>query len=112
YQALLVPRDGDPRFVVRKFETTNVQGLSWLKSAVGMEDWEDPLDGTQRALSACGAAEARIGFEDRGFFLPPAILDGLRGRLSRATFVPASGIVERCRLIKSPAEVDYVRRAA
>jgi Xaa-Pro aminopeptidase len=112
YQALLVPRDGDPRFVVRKFETTNVQGLSWLKSAVGLEDWEDPLDGTQRALSACGAAEGRIGFEDRGFFLPPAILDGLRGRLSRATFVPASGIVERCRLIKSPAEVDYVRRAA
>jgi Xaa-Pro dipeptidase len=32
--------------------------------------------------------------------------------MSGATFVPASGIVERGRLIKSPAEIDYVRRAA
>ena len=112
YQALVVPRDGDPQFVVRTFETPNVHGLSWLKGVAGVEDWEDPLDVTLRVLRASGAGEGRVGFEDRGFFLPPAVLDGLRRGLPRATFVPATGIVERCRLVKSAAEIECVRRAA
>jgi Xaa-Pro dipeptidase len=112
YQMLVVPRDGEPQFVVRKFETTNVHGLSWLKGVAGIEDWEDPLEVTQRAVRAVGAAEGRIGYEDRGFFLPAAILDGLRKGLPKATFTPASGIVERCRLVKSPAEIAYIRQAA
>ena len=112
YQALVIPRDGAPQFVVRKFETTNVQGTSWLKDGFGVEDWEDPLDVTVRAVEMCGGREGSMGFEDRGFFLPPAILDGLRSRLPRARFVPAGGIVEACRVVKSAAEIGYVRKAA
>jgi Xaa-Pro dipeptidase len=111
YQALLVPLDGQPQFVVRRLEMTNVEGLSWIKSGIALEDREDVLDGTIRGVEACGAREARIGFEDRGFFLPPAILDGLRARLAKARLVPGGGIVEGCRAVKSPAEVAYVRRA-
>jgi Xaa-Pro dipeptidase len=112
YQALLVPCDGEPLFVVRKFELSNVQTISWIRSGRPVEDWEDPLDATYRAVEACGAAGGRLGFEDRGFFLPPAIVDGLRSRLPRAEFVPASGLVEECRLIKSPGEIEYIRQAA
>jgi Xaa-Pro aminopeptidase len=112
YQALVVPRDGEPQFVVRKFESPNVQGLSWLKGVAGVEDWQDPLDVTQSAIRAVGAGEGRVGFEDRGFFLPPGILDGLRSVLPKARFVPATGVVERCRVIKSPAEIGYIRKAA
>jgi Xaa-Pro dipeptidase len=112
YQALLVPRDGEPRFVVRRFELTNVQAISWIHSGTPVEDWEDPLDATYRAVEACGAVTSRLGFEDRGFSLPPAILEGLRTRLPRAEFVPASGLVEECRLIKSAAEIEYIRKAA
>jgi Xaa-Pro dipeptidase len=97
---------------VRKFETTNVHGLSWLKGVVGIEDWQDPLDVTLGALRAVGAGEGRVGVEDRGFFMPPGVLDGLRGGLPKARFVPASGVVEHCRVIKSPAEIGYIRRAA
>jgi Xaa-Pro dipeptidase len=112
YQALVVPRDGAPRFVVRKFEVPNVQGLSWLEDACAVDDTEDPLDVTVRAVELCGGREGTVGFEDRGFFLPPAILEGLRGRLPRARVVPAGGIVEACRVIKSPAEVACVRKGA
>jgi Xaa-Pro aminopeptidase len=112
YQALVVPADGEPQFVVRKFEMTNVQGLSWLKSGFGVEDTEDPLDVTVRAVRAAAGAGPRIGYEDRGFFLPPAILDGLRARLPQGRFVPASGIVEARRLVKSAAEIGYIRAAA
>jgi Xaa-Pro dipeptidase len=112
YQALVVPRDGTPRFVVRKFEVPNVRSLSWIKDAVGVEDTEDPLDVTVQAVRAAGGGSARIGYEDRGFFLPPAILDGLRAGLPQARFVPASGVVEACRVVKSPAEIACVRQAA
>jgi Xaa-Pro dipeptidase len=112
YQALLVPLEGEPQFVVRKFEMTNVQGLSWLTHGVPVEDWEDPVDGMLRAIQACHGRGARIGFEDRGFFLPPGILDALRERLSTTPFVPATGVVEACRVVKSPAEIACIRRAA
>lgn len=112
YQALLVPADGEPHFVVRKLEMTNVQGLSWIKSGVAVEDWEQPLDGTVRALRACGGSAARIGFEDRGLFLPPEIVEGLRVGLPQAQLVGASGVVEATRLIKSPAEIGCIRTAA
>jgi Xaa-Pro dipeptidase len=112
YQALVVPRAGAPRFVVRKFETPNVQALSWLKDVCPVEDTEDPLDVTARGVEQCGGREGTIGFEDRGFFLPPAILEGLRSRLPRARLVPAGGIVEGCRVVKSPAEIACIRKAA
>lgn len=112
YQALVVPADGEPQFVVRKLEMTNVQALSWLKRGIGIDDTEDPLDVTVRAVRDAGGAAARLGYEDRGFFLPPAVLDGLRDRLSGARFVPASGIVEACRVVKSPAEIACIRQAA
>src|SRR5262245_32290303 len=50
YQALVLPRDGAPQFVVRKLEMTNVQGISWLKDGFAVEDTEDPLDVTVRAV--------------------------------------------------------------
>jgi Xaa-Pro dipeptidase len=112
YQALVVPAAGEPQFVVRKLEMTNVQALSWLKRGIGIDDTEDPLEVTLRALREAGGGDARIGYEDRGFFLPPAILDGLRGGLPTARFVAASGIVEACRVVKSPAEIAYIRQAA
>lgn len=112
YQAMLLPLSGTPLFVVRALEIGHVWGLSWIKKAVALDDGDDPLEGTVEALSMCGARSARIGFEDQRFFLPPAILDGLRARLRAARFVPASGIIERCRVIKTAAEIDYIRVAS
>ena len=53
----------------------------------------------------------QAGFDDRGFFLPPHILDGLWARLQSAHFVPAGDLVERGRMIKSSQELDYIREA-
>jgi Xaa-Pro dipeptidase len=112
YQALVVPLSGDPQFVVRKLEYPNVQALSWIKSGSVVADTEDPLNTTAACIETLGGARASIGFEDQSFFLPAAIIDGLRARLSGARFSPASGVVERSRMIKSPREIEYVRRAA
>lgn len=112
YQALIVLKDRDPVFIVRYFEVPVVKGLSWAKDCVGIDDTEDQVEATARALKSLGADGARIGYEEKGFFTPPGILDGLRSKLSGATFVQGGGIVELSRRVKSPAEIDYLRKAA
>jgi Xaa-Pro dipeptidase len=112
YQALVVPLTGEPQFVVRRLEFTNVMSLSWLKGGYAVGDTESYFEATARCVEKLGGARSRIGFDDQGFFLPAAILDGLRNRLKSATFVPASAVVETCRMIKSPKEIEYIRKAA
>lgn len=112
FQALVVPVAGEPQFVARKLEMTNVPALSWLKSGIPVEDTEHPLDALVRALELCGGEAPVIGYEESGYFLPPGILDSLRARMPRARLVPASGVVEQCRVVKSPAEIEYIRKAA
>lgn len=112
YQALLVPADGDPAFVVRKIETTNVKAHSWIEAASAVEDGQDPVAVTVERIAGLGAAAARIGYEDQAPFLPPAVLERMRAGLPGAAFVAASGIVEASRAVKSPAEIVYLRQAA
>ncbi|MFO0995907.1 MAG: Xaa-Pro peptidase family protein [Alphaproteobacteria bacterium] len=112
YQALLIPVDAAPCFVVRKLELGNVHHHSWIGDGAPVEDGVDPTEATAERIRRYGAERARIGYEDQAVFLPPATLDRLRARLPGARFVPASGIVEACRMIKSPAEIAYLRRAA
>ncbi|MCX7356060.1 MAG: Xaa-Pro peptidase family protein [Alphaproteobacteria bacterium] len=112
YQALVVPANGEPQFVVRRLEFTNVQSLSWIKKGYAVADTESYFEATASCIEGLGGARARIGFDDQGFFLPAGILDALRARLKNATFVPAGGVVEACRLIKSPKEIEYIREAA
>jgi Xaa-Pro dipeptidase len=112
YQALLLPLAGDPFFVVRRIEATNVAARSWIADATAVEDGRDPVEATAARIMAAGAADARIGYEDQGPFLPPATLAGLHARLPAAAFVAASGVVEGVRAIKSAAEIAYLRQAA
>jgi len=113
YQSLLVPMDREPLFIVRKFETPNVEGLSWAKSCFGYEDWQSPIDVTTDAIkSVRTAGQQSIGYDERGYYMPPYVLDALRAMLPDTKWVPSSGVVEWCRIVKSPAEIKYMRKAA
>ena len=112
FQALAVPLDGEPQFVTRRLEFANVRSLSWIKEGYAVGDTESYFDATANCIEAMGGATARIGFDDAGFFLPASILDRLRARLAKASFVPTGGLVEKGRMIKSPREIEYIRKAA
>lgn len=112
FQALLVSATREPLFVVRHYEMPHVKGISWTRDCLSFADHESPVDAMMRAVAVIGAESARIGYEEKGLFLPPEVLDGMRGSLTKAQFVPASGILEQCRRVKSPQEIDYARKAA
>jgi Xaa-Pro dipeptidase len=113
FQALMVPGRGDPFFLVRRINRQAVLDLSWLGDAAVFEDTEDPIEGTARLLVEGGWLGRRIGMELDAWFLTTRHFLALRERLGSG-FSPADGsqIVNRLRLIKSDAELEYVRRAA
>ena len=73
----------------------------------------DPSEELQAILSERGLQGARVGIEMRTFGLTADKYDLVRRRLDGwCTLVDASHVVRDLRLIKSPAEIAYVRRAA
>ena len=112
FQCLIVPAEREPLFVVRNIELGNVHARSWIGEGIPVFVGDDPVEPLADALVSRAGADARIGYEDKGFFLTPATVDALSRRLPKAVMVPASGVVEDCRVVKSDAEFDMIRRAS
>ncbi|MBM3542143.1 MAG: aminopeptidase P family protein [Alphaproteobacteria bacterium] len=112
YQMLVVPIEGELRFVTSKLEHTNVETLSWAREGLSVTMTDDPLDVTIEAAEQSGVGSGGVGYEDRAFFLPARILDGLRQRFHNTAFKPTSGLVEGVRAVKSAQEIGYIRKAA
>jgi len=113
FQVLMVPSKGDPFFLVRRINRQSVLDLTWLSDCAVFEDTEDPIEGTARLIAEGGWVGRRVGMELDAWFLTTRHYLTLRERLgSRFAPVDGSQIVNRVRLIKSEAELAYMRRAA
>jgi Xaa-Pro dipeptidase len=112
FQMLVMPATGDPVLVTRLIERTNVDGFAWLDRAVAYADTEDPLAVTARVVGELGLARGRLGVERSGWFLSPDRHSQLGALLAGAELVDGSGVVERERAVKSPAEIARIREAA
>jgi Xaa-Pro dipeptidase len=112
FQALVVPLDGDPRLVIFDFELGRIEASSWLKDAVTFTSLQDPVAVAIDTIRASGLGRRSIGLEQRGIGVSPIACDRIRSALSDAQVSDAFGVVEGVRLVKSPAEISYMRRAA
>src|SRR5205085_10429054 len=73
----------------------------------------DPVSELKAILAELGLAGKRLGVEYDAYGLTAANGRRLEAGLSGvATLVDASDLVTRQRLVKSPAEIEYVRKAA
>ncbi len=80
----------------------------WVDAAGAM-----PEDALKAILAEHGAKGSRLGVEWNAYGLTAALGFRLRASLDGfATLVDASDLVSRLRLVKSPAELAHVRRAA
>lgn len=116
YQVLFIPARGEPLLLVRELERSNADEYSWLprEQQAIYTDVEDPVEVTVRCLSELGWLSARraIGVEKAEFALTVQQFERLRERAGRINFEDGSGLVGQVRLIKSPQEIAYIRRAA
>lgn len=109
---LIVPAEGELILVARAMEGITVENQVTNARFVGHADHEDVAEAAAGALAQAGLGAARLGLEMRSLFLTARIADGLRARLSGAHWSDGSGLVDGLRLVKSPLEMDYTRRAA
>jgi Xaa-Pro dipeptidase len=113
FQLAVVTPGGEPRLLVRELESAPATRLSWLSSdPVAWEDDQDPVDVTAGMLRSLGLDRGRVGVDQRSMFLSVRTYERLRQLLPALRLEDGSGIVERARQVKSPAEIECFRRAA
>ncbi|GHB14577.1 M24 family metallopeptidase [Salinicola rhizosphaerae] len=109
FQALLLPVDGEPRFIVRGLEEMNFRANTFLEGIEAYDDGTDPL-ALLVDLVGRGGANRRIAIDKRGWFLPIATYDLLRDKLGELK--DGAGLVETLRAVKSADEIACLERAA
>jgi Xaa-Pro dipeptidase len=110
FQALVLPVDGDPVFVIRQLEYFNFISNTFISDAAIYTDGDNPVDFLVDVIQKKGWASKRIGIDKRGWFLPIAVYELLQSKLGEIH--DAAGVVEKLRAIKSPAEVAKLEQAA
>ncbi len=107
--ALIIPERGHPRLMTRMLER-EIAKLQSTDSPCLYMDHENPYEVLRRIIAESGNADKTIGIEER--FLKVSQLKKIRSHLPAATFVDASGLIERVAAAPSPAESQCLRNAA
>lgn len=110
FQALLLPAEGEPHFVVRQLELNNLVANSFLANVHPYPDGSDSVGFVTDLINRLGWEKKRIAIDERGWFLPIAAYKALLARLG--ALHDGAGLIEKLRAVKSPAEIAAVRKAA
>lgn len=111
YHALVVPAQGDPVLIERALEDPVAQEMSWIADRRSYLDGDDAPALAVSAVEEVTADGARVGVELSSPYLPARRHLDLVGRMPGREVVSHEEIVEEAMRIKSPAELDYLRRA-
>jgi len=112
YALAVVPREGDPILLVQDFEMPNACATVWCDDRVTYPCHGDPITVTRDLLRQRGLARRRLGVElNRWSMSVPTYLK-LRDALSSARLVDATAVLDRMKAVKSPAEIEVLRRGA
>jgi Xaa-Pro aminopeptidase len=112
YRCVVVPRDGEPFFLIRSLDAGPMRQRSWIADVVTFRDWEDPMPVLAAKLRQRGLDRARLALDFNSYGMSLARFQQLRDNLPGASIVDMGPAVWELRLRKSPAELDLVRKAA
>lgn len=111
YMALVIPASGQPVHVNRLIEMSTLQGTSCVEERRLFPDTEDPIVTTAELIKEKGWDRGRLSVDSQFRYLTVAEYDELRRLLPSVDLVASELLVETLRLVKSPAEQEYSRRA-
>lgn len=111
YHCCIVSMERDPIIVLRFLESFNSHFFSWLSDIEIYDDHEIPAEVTARVLDKYNLKNKRIASDDSSLFFPPLVKETLLKTLD-GNLMSVNGLVEKCRAIKTPRELDFMRKAA
>jgi Xaa-Pro aminopeptidase len=112
----LLPREGKPVGIIPEIGITNWQATSWVEDVLS---WPSPrpanegLDLLKRAVQGLKRSYSRLGAElgpESRIGMPVADLNRLRDMIRPFDIVDCTLVTRELRLIKSPAEIERIRR--
>lgn len=109
---LVVPADGEMILIARGMERITVANQVTNARFRGHGDHEDPAGYAVKALADAGLNGARVGLEKRSLFLTARIAESIQDATPGIGWHDASGLVDAVRIVKSPLEMDFTRKAA
>jgi Xaa-Pro dipeptidase len=113
YHCVVVPKDGEPVFLVRDFEWLNTPEFAWSGRLAKVYDWDHPPAVTVNILDQLGLSDAkRIGVEKQCFYYTVDEHETLTREMPGNAFVDATQILWDARMIKSPEEIEVMSRSA
>ena len=114
HACLVLPLDGDAALQVTSMEIAAGVVNSWVKNILSA-DWrgqDNAGEQLSQLIREMGLESGRLGIEPSRPGLLPPVLQSLKASLPLAPLVDASDLVARVRLVKSPMELDFLRKAA
>jgi Xaa-Pro dipeptidase len=112
FQFAIIPASGEPVLVCRDVEEYYLDATCIFPGRVLWTDSQDRLAVAADAIRRHAGPAARLAVEMDAWVLTAARHAALVERLPRCSWHDGSAIVSQMRLVKSPAEIAYLRRAA
>ena len=112
HQALVLPQTADPVFIAPPHEASLIPEYCWVDDVRLYPDTSDWALVTSDVVADLDLDRGNIGLETESRYLSVDLYRRIITRLPQATLRDGSGLIESCRLIKSPKEIDYLREAA
>jgi Xaa-Pro dipeptidase len=112
FQFAIIPVDGDPVIVCRDVEAYYLDLTCVFPGRVLWTDSDDKTRVARDAITSVVGQRRNIAIEMFAWPLSVGRFDAMKTALPDINWSDGSGIISGMRLIKSPAEVEYQRRAA
>jgi ectoine hydrolase len=120
HQGVIVPQTGEPIWWGRYMDMMGGRRTCWMDHAniLGYGDHYvqstqiHPMEDLAKVFKARGLERANIGVEMENYYYSAKAHDVLKRELPNAPLTDATGLVNWQRLVKSEAEIGFIRKAA
>lgn len=118
YVWLVFPKEGEPTAWIwaNTFLPWWKEAQDWIEDVrVRRPSWAEAVAGQIREMGMADATLGVVGLSglfDRDGYMPYETYTRLQGLLPEARFVNATAMMEECRMIKSPEEIQMLEKAA
>jgi Xaa-Pro dipeptidase len=112
WRCAVIPLEAEPFFLIRALDGGICRDRSWIEDVPTYRDWEDPIPLLAAKFAERGLSKARIGLDFESYGMSLRRMAAIRAAMPKAEFVDLGPVIAELRLIKSPAEIALLRRAA
>ncbi|MFO0892746.1 MAG: Xaa-Pro peptidase family protein [Isosphaeraceae bacterium] len=115
FQCLLISAEDGPVCVVTRAGERNEfqdDALVDRLSTWGGGEPDDPIAAFERLADSLGLRRARVGIEVPAYYLHPHHYVQIRQLLGAALVAEPTNLIHDLKLVKSPAELEYIREAS